>query len=307
MTEPNTDPTPPCVPETPLLQDHPLAALFPLMEAADLRALADDIREHGLRAPITLHEGLILDGRNRYRACRLAGIEPKLRTLPEGQDALAFSLAANLHRRHLTESQRALVAARLATLAHGGKRHFQDAHGHLETTIAAAAERLSVSPRNVIRARTVLRNPQQAAAVAAGQKTVRAAARELEQETRAGEKDLHDTTGYPIPEELGPLWRRKPEVEELLRHISQARCAVRAASEREDILFAPTNLNGVLADLNNAYTLTQLSVPYAVCATCQGRTRETCLSCKGRGFLSKHHFDRCVPEEIKAIRAKECQ
>ena len=62
--------------------------------------------------PIILCEELILDGRNRWRACQLAGVEPRTRQFPEGQDPLAFVLAANLHRRHLAESQRAMVAAK---------------------------------------------------------------------------------------------------------------------------------------------------------------------------------------------------
>jgi ParB-like chromosome segregation protein Spo0J len=292
------------------LEDHPLAALFPLMEEADLEALAEDIREHGLRGPITLYEGKILDGRNRYRACKLAGIAPKTRIFAEGKDALAFSLAANLHRRHLTASQRAIVAAKIAQLPIGGDREEQRANLPSAPSMAEAASKLSVSRRLVVAAKTVIKNRDQTKAVESGKKTVHAAVQDMKaaQAAQAGDnRPLRDTTGYPIPEELAPLWARKPEVEALLRHISEARCAVKAAAQQSDILFAPTNLNGVLADLNNAYTLTQLSVPYAVCATCQGRTWDTCLSCKGRGFLSKHHFDRCVPEELKAIRAKECQ
>ena len=48
------------------------------------------------------------------------------------------------------------------------------------------------------------------------------------------------------------------------------------------------------------------AIPYAVCATCQGHSRDQCLHCKGKGFLSKHLFDRTVPDDLKAIRAKSC-
>ena len=72
----STDP-PPDQPAAPPveLEHHPAAALFPLMDVdgPEFGELVADIREHGLLQPITLHEGTILDGRNRYRAGQDAG------------------------------------------------------------------------------------------------------------------------------------------------------------------------------------------------------------------------------------------
>ncbi len=67
-----------------------------------------DIREHGLREPITLHpDGSILDGRNRYRACQKAGVEPRFRTVKD--DLLAFVISENIRRRHLQKAQGAAI------------------------------------------------------------------------------------------------------------------------------------------------------------------------------------------------------
>ncbi len=100
--------------------DHPLAALFPMMEGPDFEDLVGDIRENGLREPIVLFESKILDGRNRAKACAAAGINPRFEPF-EGseEEATAFVISLNLRRRHLSESQRATVAARLATLKVG--------------------------------------------------------------------------------------------------------------------------------------------------------------------------------------------
>ena len=94
------------------LQFHPLAAIFPLMEGAELGALTDDIRAHGLVEPIILPEGRILDGRNRYLACRGADVQPTYRPF-EGVDPFAFVISANLHRRHLTRGQRHTLIEKL--------------------------------------------------------------------------------------------------------------------------------------------------------------------------------------------------
>src|SRR5262249_12260702 len=92
---------------------HAFSELFPLMDETALEKLTDDIRKHGLREAIVQHEGQILDGRNRYLACQRAGIEPEYRVF-KGADPIEYVVSANLHRRHLNESQRAMVAEKLA-------------------------------------------------------------------------------------------------------------------------------------------------------------------------------------------------
>ena len=89
---------------------HPLCTLFPRMPDAEFKALADDIRTNGLLAPIVLHDGMILDGGNRYRACLEAGIEPSFKEF-DGDNLVSFVLSVNLHRRHMTAGQQAAIVA----------------------------------------------------------------------------------------------------------------------------------------------------------------------------------------------------
>ena len=56
---------------------HPLAEMLPLVQGAEFDRLVADIAEQGLLNPITLYQGKVLDGRNRERACRAAGVEPR--------------------------------------------------------------------------------------------------------------------------------------------------------------------------------------------------------------------------------------
>src|SRR5437899_10114338 len=85
---------------------HPLADIFPLMEGEEFDALVADIKANGLREDIVLYEGMILDGRNRYRACLAAGVPPVYLDCDNWfTDPAAYVISANLHRRHLTPEQ----------------------------------------------------------------------------------------------------------------------------------------------------------------------------------------------------------
>jgi N6-adenosine-specific RNA methylase IME4 len=156
------------------LSDHPIAALFPLLDDVDMRSLADDIAAHGLIDPITLYEGMVLDGRNRYRACRLAGVEPAYRQY-DGDSPVAWVVSVNLHRRHLSESQRAMVASRLATLGQGARTDLASIDAMSQDD---AGELLNVSRASVQRAHEVQTHgvPELAQAVDEGRVAVSTAA-----------------------------------------------------------------------------------------------------------------------------------
>lgn len=110
---------------------HPVASLFPMIDDDALNALAEDIKKNGQREPIVIafldddqmDEPVVIDGRNRFRACEIAGVEPKFQNdrILMPADIGPWIISHNLHRRHLTTSQKAAVAvayeAELAKLA----------------------------------------------------------------------------------------------------------------------------------------------------------------------------------------------
>lgn len=94
---------------------HPACTIFPPLSDDELQELADDIAANGLRNPIVLYQSKILDGRNRYLACEIAGVEPRF-TEFDGDDPIGWVVSQNLLRRHLTASQKAVVALDLLPL-----------------------------------------------------------------------------------------------------------------------------------------------------------------------------------------------
>ena len=95
---------------------HPACLLFPRMSDQELRALADNIKARGLDHDLVLHEGKVLDGRNRYLACEIAGVEPTFVEWQGKGSPLEWVVGENLLRRHMSSSQRAVVALGLLPL-----------------------------------------------------------------------------------------------------------------------------------------------------------------------------------------------
>jgi ParB-like chromosome segregation protein Spo0J len=137
---------------------HPAATLFPMMDESSFERLKADIKENGQEKCITFFNGQLLDGRNRMKACDELGIEPMIEEIEDSGDGkfdpFRWVLSINLHRRHLTESQRAMVAARLATMKEG--RPSKETGSIDLVSIEQAATMLSVGSASVKRAKQVI-------------------------------------------------------------------------------------------------------------------------------------------------------
>jgi N6-adenosine-specific RNA methylase IME4 len=93
---------------TPELTAHPAAESFPMMDPDRLQQLTESIASTGLQVPILLCDGQILDGRNRYAACREAGVQPRFEEFAGG-NPFEHVWALNGQRRDLEAGQRAAI------------------------------------------------------------------------------------------------------------------------------------------------------------------------------------------------------
>ena len=161
------------------MEFHPLADVFPLIEGVEFAELVSSVLARGQLEKIITYEGKILDGRNRYLACKQAGVTPVSEefegTFDEARDHV---IDANLRRRHLDTSQRAIIASKLANITHGGDRRSAQAANLPDVSQAKAAEMLNVSERSVRDARKVLEHgaPEVIQAVESGKLAVSRAA-----------------------------------------------------------------------------------------------------------------------------------
>lgn len=148
------------------MQFHEVANLFPLLEGEEFQTLVEDIRQNGQIEPIWMYHGKIVDGRNRYRACRQLGIEPKTREWDGKGSLVQFVVSLNLHRRHLNESQRGMIAARIKPIFEEEARGRQGQRTDIKANLPEsdyrqsrddAAQAVNVSPRTVQNADKVLK------------------------------------------------------------------------------------------------------------------------------------------------------
>lgn len=226
---------------------HEYAGIFPLLEGREFTELCNDIKANGQREPIWVYEGKILDGRNRFRACTAVGVTP--RTAPyAGDDPLAFVLSLNLHRRHLSESQRGMVAAAIANLNNGQRAdHAEAAQICAPVTQEKAAEMLNVS-RRTVQAAVKVRDeaaPELVHAVESGKVSVSAAA---------------DVATLPKEEQAVIVARGEKEILEAAKQIRAEKADVKRAERVQKI--AEISQGNTALDLAKKYPVIYCDPPW---------------------------------------------
>ncbi|GAB1540113.1 hypothetical protein NUACC21_27820 [Scytonema sp. NUACC21] len=149
---------------------HPYVYLFPRLGRQEFENLKSDIETNGQGIPIAVLAGtnLIIDGRHRYEACLTLGRTPKIEylTLTESQ-ILWKVISLNIKRRHLSESQRAMIAAKITNIKKGGNGNNQfikknEAKKRIHSfavpfiSLKDAADSLNVGRDSVVKACSIL-------------------------------------------------------------------------------------------------------------------------------------------------------
>lgn len=195
---------------------HPLANIFPLIEGQAYQDLMADVLKHGVREPVWLYEGQILDGRNRYRAASAMGVEFATRVY-EGDfdEAMEFVLSLNLHRRQLTPSQLAALSLTIEELE-AKRAKDRQIRKPAESVVASlpqqnvdagkardkAAKATGASARNVTKAKKVkAKRPDLFVQVVSGDLTLHAAERSMKEAEQKADLER------PVTIELSGLHR----------------------------------------------------------------------------------------------------
>jgi hypothetical protein len=172
-----------------LLVPHEAAEIFPMLSPGEFLALKDDIEDHGLRDPVVVYMGKILDGRNRYKACCELDIDPEIIRVDShdiGNDPIAFVVSANLRRRHLTDAQRSMIAVELERIYSGAaKERMAQGGGDKKSGSAPVQHPIEAKGKAAEQAATVM--GVGARSVASAKKVVTDGAKQVADAVRAGQ------------------------------------------------------------------------------------------------------------------------
>lgn len=215
-------------------QIHPWAEKFPLIEGEEFDALVADIKRNGLREPIILNHDrtVLIDGRNRLRACEVALADPIFEMLPARYDEqmiVDLILSKNVHRRHMTTGQLAMIGldyeaefaieAKTRQREAGGNKFSDQAKSLVADLRQAVSEpespvrerksseqagkKVGISGRAISQGKAIKRDaPDLAEKVANGQETLDAAYKEARRRAKTAPKPAPDPAPKPAPTTL---------------------------------------------------------------------------------------------------------
>lgn len=128
---------------------HEVVNLFPEMTADEFADLKADIAANGLKTEIPVRNGKILDGRHRIKACLELGSNEWLNFLAEydtdPRDEVQIALTFNLHRRHLSTSQKAMIGEDVRGIYDKQAKERQKQSGGDKKSAAARVEKSVVA------------------------------------------------------------------------------------------------------------------------------------------------------------------
>ena len=139
-------------------QQHPLSAAFPSMSDDEFQNLKDSIEVNGVLNPITIYEGMVIDGWHRYRAANELGMDCPEVEFDESIDPKDFVLAQNKNRRHITAAQLAMATTAVYEWHPAHRPNKSAPSAELSKTSAELAEISGTSTRTIEQAKKVMKD-----------------------------------------------------------------------------------------------------------------------------------------------------
>ena len=265
---------------------HPAAELFPPMTEAEFAGLKEDIRQNGQSDKIVILNGSLIDGRHRLRACHELSIEPEIVELIEETDPWQYVVSHNLHRRHLDTAQRAMVAAKLATLQLGEKK--ADSGIPLSPMSQSdAAEKLNVSTDSVKQACKIRKyaTPEVIAEVESGTMSLNAAVETTKAASTTASIVL-DAAGVPVPPKFREANEKRIQLMSIGRGLDKYR---KIANELKELpggeFIHLQNVDEYVRSLKGQF---QTAAYHTLCPDCKGEGTldgGKCKKCHGNGWI----------------------
>lgn len=198
-------------------QQHPLSAAFPAMTDSEYHSLKESIDTNGVLNPITIFEGMVIDGWHRYQAATELRMDCPSAEMDDSIDPIDFVKAQNENRRHLTASQRAAAIVSIYQWHPAHREKKGEPGSPLSKTNAELAAIAKVSTKTIKQAK-VAQKAGLTDAVKDGAITVKEAASIATGKPTKAEKliqTVHDTSADELQESAQAIESLSEEVEVL--------------------------------------------------------------------------------------------
>jgi len=276
------------------LERHPLSAMFPEITGDKFEELVKSVEETGNREEVVLYQGKVLDGWNRYRACKQAKRAIKAREFDPSREGAVeqFVKDMNLMRRDLTPAQRAVIGAKLMEMyreeAQGRKKAGKKATGKKGSARQQAAEAANVSEAYIAFAAEVEEAyPDIAAKLRAGEVTIPEAKRMIK-ELEAEPEEVRDKLGNVIDDvEIKEVFLEAEDVRTALKRAGALTREIKAKQDSATGSAALVDLAAVRRAMKTAKGYVNAGLPYClVPKEYEGKEG------KKRGWLSEEEYNK---------------
>jgi len=291
-----------------MMKYHRVVNLFPPMSGSEQTALRADIKKHGLKMPIVVWRGKVIDGRNRYEACCDLGIDEFEVEEFEGSEdeMLAHVVSLNMSRRQLNSGQKACVGVELGTYrdsldsgksGDSSKRLIEQVADELGTNrqYLYSAEKLKQQDADLF-SQVRRGDLKLTAAMAAMTKLDEPAGKgdSVSDQPANPPQGVQDAFGNPVPTTMEPAFEERDNYRYAVSLVDEVRQAIREIVARKKGT-AFLDLNEVEGNLKAAQIAIKAAMPYTVCPYCEGAK---CDACKSKGWVSSLIYDQ-APDEMK--------
>ena len=276
------------------------------MSGGEFLSLKQSISDYGVRDPITIFEGQVLDGRHRYQACVELGIECPFVEWEGDGSLVDFVLDRNCNRRSLTPSQRAqaavdalpFYAAEAADRQRKGTLASSDAKVGKAAELAARAT--GASTAMVERAKKLNDvAPEMAAAVRSGEITVTAAIAKTAKPLPPKPTTVTDGLDRPVSDaKAKEALNERQWFADQKKALKAIQKAIKEKSD-ENKAGGKLNMQAIDGAFGDAIRMLMAAAPFCVCPfkSCDKPGRG-CNACKGSRWLTKSQYEN-LPSELK--------
>lgn len=285
---------------------HPMCDLVPRLTDEEFAALGEDIRKYGVREPVKVWNGYIVDGRHRWEICQRLGIDCPIQIieLPEGETVAEYVLSMN-NRRSLTSSQRAALAAEFMPILEDEAKKRQASGVEDDQSRGRAIDHAAKQAKT---------NPTYVAAA----KKIKDADPELHKKVLDGSMSIAEAKEQAKAKSLPPPPVEDHEIDGLNQAVTEPKvvAALRErawfgevvnqvhALKREILEFAKSEAGQELREqqikthFENIAAAIRFAEPFTACPLGADNCKRGCKACKGRRWLSKQQYEM-LPKDVQ--------